>query len=607
MKKGIICSILFAMAFIAGNVAFSVNAVAQNSLRVDAPSVVAVDEVFQIVFTADGKAKDFSLPAMQDITVLAGPTSSTFTNISVVNGKRTQQYEESFTYVAQCSKEGVFTIPSASVKIDGKTYTSSPVQIEVVKEAENAAEKEDGKSDGGQSSSLRSDDLLMVLEISDRNVVIGEPVIAEIKLYTNVNIAGFEDVRFPSFNGFWSQELDSPTQVSFNREKYNGRIYNAALLKKYVLIPQQSGKIKIDPAELVCAVQVQTASRGSSFFDDFFGSYQTLRKRLVTPEVYVNVASLPSGAPASFKGAVGKFSMETSLSKENLKEHEAASLTVTISGSGNLNLIESPDVKFPADFEMYDVKRSEKIRTTSGGATGKKIFEYPFIPRSSGEFRMEPVEFTYYDPSARKYVTLKSDQTVLNVEKGEGQSALVLSPGGVNKRSVKNLGEDIRFISNDLSSLKKNPSSLVDTWKFYAAIVFVCILFVLTVLVLDRKIERNRDVVKVRNRKASKVAKARLKGAGILLKQGLDTAFYEELHKALFCYISDKLMLPVSDISKERVEEKLLEMGKSPELISELFALVEACEFARYAPSGKPGAMEEQYKEALRIISRMED
>lgn len=600
--------IVFLLVALFGVFGFSTSSMhAQDKgLSASAPNVVAVDEVFQIVFTSNGKAKDFKLPNMEDFHILAGPSTSTMSSTSYVNGKRTHVYQNSFTYVAQCSKEGKFVIPSATVIIDGKKYSSDPILIEVIKNASKKTSNSNNSSEGASSgNSLSADDLFIILDLSKTNVIMGEPIVATIKLYTDVNIAGFEDIHFPTFNGFWNQELDSPSQVEFVRENYNGKIYSAALLKKYILIPQQSGKIKIDPAELVCAVQVQSSSRGSSIFDDFFGSYQTLKKKISTSSKTINVSGLPLGAPSSFSGAVGSYSLDVSTSKNDMSSHDAASLYVTISGSGNLNMINVPKINFPPDFEVYDVKKTDKIRTSANGVSGKRVFEYPFIPRSSGNFILKPVEFSYYDLDKKRYITLKSDEKELNISKGKNTDAVIVS-SGVNRKTVSNLGEDIRFLSNNVNSLNLASRPLISSYLYYLLMLLVALVLGLAIMILDKKIERNKDVVKVRNRKASKVAKARLKGAGLLLKQGLTSAFYEELHKALFCYVADKLMLPVAEINRNSVEEKFLELGKSNELIAELFAIVDACEYARYAPSDTPGAMETQYQDAINVISKME-
>jgi hypothetical protein len=579
----------------------------QYVLGVDAPAVVTTDEAFRVVFTATGKTQEFNPPQMDDFQILAGPTSSTMSSTSIINGKRTHSYEVSYTFVLQPMKEGKFTIPSASVKIEGKLYSSTPVTIEVVKEqtSSNSSSGESGVDKRENSSGIGANDLILLMSVDKKSVVKGEPIVLSIKLLTKTNISGVEDVKFPTFNGFWSQETESPANLSFVRETYKGQIYDAALLRKYMLLPQQTGVISIEPSEMVCLVQVRNNAPSRSPFDDFFDNYQTLRKRISTQKLDINVSPLPSGAPASFTGGVGEYKMDVKLSRDSLNAHEAASLIVTITGTGNINLIEAPKVVFPPDFEAYDVKRSDKIASGDYGSTGTKTFEYPFIPRSAGTFEIDPVHYSYYSIKQGKYVTLSSKSLKIGVARGNETSATVIA-SGVNKQSVKSLGEDIRFISTDSSTLKKGKSFIVFSYSFGLSLGGIIILFIVVCYLLDKSDKMRRDVAGTKNRKAKKVARLRLKKAEIFLKQNLYSAFYEELHKAVLGYISDKFTIPVAELNRENISVKLLEKGAKQELIDELYEVIDACEYARYAPSSGFTAMENHYKKAIKVISEIE-
>lgn len=580
---------------------------AQNGFSVDAPAVVALDEPFRVVYTATGKSKDFTPPEITDFQVLAGPSTSTMSSTNIVNGKRTHVYQESYTYILLAKGEGKFTIPSASVKIEGEKYTSKSVTVEVLK---GKPKSESSTSGNGVDTrdrypSIGEDDIILSLSLSKERVVKGEPVIATLKLLTRTNISGVEDIKFPSFNGFWSQEIEAPTSLEFVRETYNGEIYNAAILRKYMLLPQQTGELYIDPAEMICAVQVRSSAPSRSIFDDFFDNYQTLKKRIHTPRIKVDVSPLPAGAPASFTGGVGNYKLDVKLSRDSLRAHEAASLIVTISGTGNLNLIEAPKINFPPDFEVYDVKRGEKITTTSSGSSGTKTFEYPFIPRSAGDFEIEPVEFSYYNVNSNKYLTLKSDPEIVNVARGEESAASVI-PSGVNKQSVKSLGSDIRYIETSSAHLKSGGKFVIASAGFWCAMGAVVLLFLLAAFILEKSIARRQDVVGMRNRRAKKVARARLKKGEEFLRQELYTAFYEELHKAILGYLSDKLMVPAGELNRENIQEKLKGRGCSAEVIKSLENVIDACEYARYAPSAGTTAMENHYQEAIKVISEIE-
>ena len=578
---------------------------AQNSFTADAPAVVSTDEIFRVVFTATyegGKVSDFVPPSFEGLEVLAGPVSSTSTSFQSINGQSSTTHTHSYTYTVRAVQEGKVTLGAASVKIGKETYSTEPRTIEAVK---GEVPDQGSAASGGQRQSA-GEDLMLRMSVSKTRAVVGEPVIVTLKLYVQSSaISGFEDVRFPTFDGFWSQEIDAPQNIQFVRENYNGQVYNAALLRRYMLLPQQTGALTIDPSELVCLLQIRAESTGPrSIFDDFFSSYQTIRKRVTSEPVTVNVSALPAGAPASFTGGVGSFRLSAGFDSDSVAAHEATSLRMTITGTGNINLVEAPKVKLPADFEVYDVRKTENITTGASGSTGTLTFEYPFIPRAPGVFDIDPVEFTYYDIEAGRYRTLSSGPLRLKVGEGTRTDAAVI-PSGVSKRSVESLGEDIRFISTT-PRLKKAGRMMVSSPAMLIIPTVIVLATVAVWILLSRSIARRSDVAGTRNRKAMKVARARLRNASAFLKQGLYSAFYEELHKALHGYISDKLMLPVADLTRERIGEELRSRGKDEAVIQELSDILDACEYARYAPASGSEAMEKHYEQAVKVISQIE-
>ena len=368
---------------------------AQSTLRVEAPNVVAADEQFTVTFIIEGEnsPSEFQWSQGSDFQLVWGPQTGRSTSVQIINGKRTKSSQFTYTYILMPKQSGSYTLPAATAKVKGETLSSSELAIEVVADATSSggnASQSSGvsKSSAESLSAISEDDLFLKLTLDRTKVVVGEPVTATLKLYQRVNIAGFEDARFPAFNGFWSQEVSAPTNIEFKRESYDGKIYNTAVLRSYMLIPQQTGDITVDPAELVCLVNIRVASSGgASIFDGFFDDYRTIRKRVTTPSQTIHVSALPSGAPASFGGGVGDFNLKVRMSKDSLTTHEASSLIVTVSGKGNVSLLNAPKVKFPADFEVYDTKISEKMTPGSGGTSGSKIYEFPFIPRSHGALR----------------------------------------------------------------------------------------------------------------------------------------------------------------------------------------------------------------------------
>lgn len=594
---------LMALALFAAVVAF-----AQTGIRVEAPNVVAADEQFNVTFIIEGEdsPSDFSWASSDDFQVQWGPQQGKSTSIQIVNGKRSKTVQSTYTYVLRPVKAGKFALPIATAKVKGKQIASTQKIIEVAAEgaASSHRPQQSGQQSQRQQAGLNDSDLFMTLSLDRTDVVVGEPVIATLKLYQRVNIAGFENVSFPSFNGFWSQEIEAPTNIEFSREVYDGQIYNSALLRKFVLIPQQQGKVKIDPAEMTCLVNIRVSSGGTSIFDGFFDDYRTVRKRVATQPVIMNVSPLPAGAPASFAGGVGQFRISAKVSRDTLKTHEAASLLVTVSGTGNVSLLEAPKIVFPPDMEVYDTKVSEKI--DRNGLSGSKFYEFPFIPRSHGDFIIEPVRYSYYDVNQKKYVTLETSPIPLTVLRGSETESSGIVISGSTPKDVKNLASDIRFINMKDSSLVTKGHFFVGSAGFWVILSVLLVLAVVCWAALRRFAARRADVVGMKNRKATKMALKRLQLANTFLKQNLYTAFYEELHKALLGFVSDKLNIPVAELSRDRISEALSENGTDSQRVDSFIGLLDACEFARYAPSAGNEAMTAHYNAALEVISSID-
>lgn len=578
------------------------NLLSQVTLRVEAPSVVEINERFRLVFIVNSNPSTFNPPQITGFDVLAGPTSSTMSSTSIVNGKRTETYQVSYTYVLEAREEGVYTVPSASVVVDGRSYSSKLLRIEVVKGVEGEREEKD-------RSGVEEKDLFLRVAIDKRNVVAGEPVNVTIKLYSDVSVAGFEDVRFPSFDGFWSQETETPRNIEFVRENVDGRIYNSALLRKYLLIPQKTGALTIDGASMVCQVQIrENRSASRSVFDDFFDSYRTVRKRVEAPPVILNVNQLPAGAPPSFDGAVGSFTLDAYLSRDSVNTNEALSYVVELRGSGNINLIDAPEPVIPSSFEVYDLKVSEELSRGGNGSSGVKRFEYPLIARAPGNYLIPPVEFSYYDVSNRGYVTLSSGESEIYVggavDPGEGDQGSFTR--GVNRQVVRSIADDIRFIKTNVSLSKVKNLFFIGKMSYYVILLLLLLVFFMIERYLAKRIERNSDLAAVRSRKALKVAKSRLRKAGLLLKEENYNGFYEELHRALLGYISGKMNLSPAELSRDRIEKSLVERGVGEKHIKELTELLEECEYARYSPDSGEIRMEIHYNAAIDLISSME-
>lgn len=602
---------------------YATAAFAQTSISVDAHKVVGVDERFNVVFEVEGEnsPSNFTWSPGDDFQLVWGPQKGTSSSVSIVNGKVSKSSKSSFTYILLPKKTGTFTLPAATATVKGETISSKSITIQVVQNGAGQSSGSSSSSGGSGSSSSGSgssssreaasgEDVFMRLNLSKTNVVVGEPITATLSLYQRANIVGFENARFPSFDGFWSQETETPSNIEFHRESLGDNIYNAAVLRRYVIIPQKSGNMTIDPAEIVCLINVLRPGRSSgSIFDSFFGEeYVTVKKRVSTRAVTVKVSPLPPGAPASFSGGVGNYSISARLSKDSLKVHDAASLIVTVSGKGNVSLIEAPKLSFPPDFETYDVKTTQN--TDKSGTTGSKTFEYPFIPRSYGDFTLPPLKYSYYDVNSKKYATVSTDSLRIKVAKGNQTATTTLEPGQnqltVDRKGVKNLGEDIRFIRTKAPSFTEDKGFLVGRPLYWIILALLALAAFAIWLTMRKAAAMRADVRGTKNRKATKMALKRLKLAGEFMSKGLQTAFYEELHRALLGFVSDKLSMDMAEQNKENIAAALASRGISEGLANEFTDLLDACEYARYAPSTGSEQMSAHYEKAVDVITAID-
>ena len=591
---------------------------AQSAIKVEAPNLVSLDEQFRVAFVIEGEGKpsNFQWSPGEDFQLVWGPERGSSTNISVVNGKMTKTVQNTYTYILMPKKAGSFRLPSATATLGGETISSRAASVEVVSNGANSL-PQTSPSQGSQSQQ-QSDtqttaprsgaDIFMGFSLSKTSAVLGEPITAVLKLYKHqrTSLAGFEGAKFPTFNGFWSQEVDAPGSIEFHREKVGDNIYDAAVIRSWSIIPQKTGRLTIEPAELVCLVNEYTGRGGGSIFDSFFeDQYRTVRKRTVSRTYTVDVSPLPGGAPAGFGGGVGEFRLSTKLSKDSLKTHDAASLFVTVSGKGNVSLLEAPKVNFPPDFEVYDVKTTQSVDRT--GTSGSKTFEYPFIPRSHGDFVIPPIPYAYYSSASGKYVTARTDSLRIRVLPAEaGASTLENIPSGpsVDRKGVKDLGTDIRFIKTGKPSLERGVSFLVGSRAYAIIVAVMALLAALVWISLRRMAQRRADVRGTRDRRATKMALSRLKAAGGYLQQGLSTAFYEELHRSLLGFVGDKLAMDMADQNKENIASALRERGVEEVQADEFTALLDECEAARYSPdAGSHEAMGTLYDRAVQVIS----
>lgn len=576
-----------------------------------APDVVVSGDQFRLTFTVNTqKVKDFRAPSIKGFEVLMGPSRSSQNSTQIINGKVSSSSSITYTYILMAGKEGTYNIPAASIVADGETKISNSLQIKVLPADDASA----SSAQGGSASSSRSQavgskitdkDLFITASASKTKVYEQEAILLTYKVYTVVDLRQLYG-DMPDLKGFHTQEVELPAQKTFSLEHYNGRNYNTTVWRQYVLFPQQSGTMEI-PSITFDGVVAQRINSGDPF-DAFFNggtNYVEIKKKIVTPKLKINVAALPS-KPADFSGAVGTFTMASSINSKSVKTNDAVTIKLTVTGTGNMKLIGTPEVKFPQDFEVYDPKIDNQFNLTREGLSGAKTYEYLAIPRHAGKFTIPAVSFTYFDLKTKTYKTLKSEEYVINVEKGQGNADQVIADF-TNKESVKMLGNDVRYIKRGATQFAQRGDYFYGTTAYWMWYIIPFVLFVGVILMYRKQAMDNANTAKMKTKKANKVAVKRMKLAGKLLSENKKNEFYDEVLKALWGYISDKLSIPVSQLSKDNIEQELSRYGVNEELVKAFINVLNDCEFARYAPGDENEAMDKVYTASIEIISKMEN
>ena len=521
-----------------------------------APDVVVSGEQFRLTYTVNTqKVREFRAPSMDGFEVLMGPSSSRQSSRSIINGKMTSTSSITYTYILVAEKEGTYKISGANIVADGKNTQSNSLTIKVLPPDQPNTGSGRGNGAGNSSSaatnSVSGNELFVLTTASKTNVYEQEAFLVTFKVYTTLNLTNFGYVKAPDFKGFHAQEVELPTTKSFSLDHYKGKNYRTLVWSQFVLFPQQTGKLEIPSCEFEAIIAKSVQS--SDPFDAFFNggsSYVQVKKKIVSPKMTINVNPLPANKPASFAGAVGDFSISSSINAKELKTNDAVTVKLVISGTGNMKLIDNPKVDFPKDFEIYDPKAENKFTLNQSGLSGNKVIEYLAIPRHAGKYTIPATEFTYFDLKSKSYKTLKTEAYELNVAKGEGNADQVIA-NFTSKEDVKMLGQDIRFIKTGDVNFRPKGYFFVGSLAYYLWYFIPLLLFVVFVVIYRKQLIENANVAKVRTKKANKVATKRMKLAGKLLAENKKGDFYDEVLKALWGYISDKLSIPVSQLSKD--------------------------------------------------------
>lgn len=590
-------------------ITYSAQALADKvSFTASAPDVVVVGDQFRLSYTVTTqKVKDFKVPSIKGFDVLMGPSRSQQSSTQIVNGNFSSTSSITFTYILMAQSAGDYTIGGASIVADGNEMISNSVKIKVLPPDKDAASDSDGRAHASSSTTVSDKDLFVTATASKTNVFEQEAFLLTYKIYTREVNLQLNNAKLPDFKGFHSQEIERNTNAKWTTEHYKGRNYYTTVFRQFVLFPQQSGKLSIDPAQFQMIVGKPVQSIDP--FDAFFNGGSSLievRKNVVTPKIAINVSALPANKPAGYSGGVGDFTISSSINTQNLKTNDAVTIKLVISGTGNLKLISEPEIKFPEDFEVYDPKVDNQVRLTRDGLTGNKVIEYLAIPRHAGSYKIPGVSFSYFDIRSKSYKTFKTEDYVVNVEKGAGNADQVVA-NFTNKEELKVLGEDIRFIKQKDATLQPKGSFFYGSMSYWLFYIVPALAFAVFIVIYRKQASENANIAKVRTKKANKVAAKRMKLAGKLLSENKKDAFYDEVLKALWGYISDKLNIPVSRLSKDNIEENLINHGVSEDLIQEFLNALNDCEFARFAPGDDNQAMDKVYSSSIEVISKMEN
>ncbi len=581
------------------------------SFVASSPDAVVKGEKFRVSYkiNTSSRVKDFRAPAMNDFSVLSGPNQSSSSSMTFINGKQTTESSITYSYVLIGEEEGTFTIPAATISVGKEQLSSNTLTIKVLPSDKNSQNKSSGSQSGdgnAQNVSISNEDIFMLATVDKTTVYEQEALILSYKVYVSpsLNLTNLSQ-KMPDLKNFHTQEVDLPTQKEFKLERYNGRNYQTLLWMQYVLFPQQSGQLEIPATSFEGIISQPVQS--NDMFDMFFnaGRYVDMKKILTTPKIKINVKPLPSGKTSEFYGGVGEFSISSSISTNELKTNDALTIKVILSGTGNLKLIKTPEIKFPSDFDIYDPKIENKYTIKNGKQTGNKVFEYLAIPRHSGEYTIPAVTFQYFDTKSGSYKNIKTQDYTIKVAKGEGGEANS-SVGYTNKEDLRYVGEDVKFSSTG-NRLISTKDIFFGSIAFYLCLIIPFIIIVLIIILTGKQIYENSNIVNTKVKKASSVATKRLKKAKKLMNDGKKEEFFDETLRALWGYVSDKLAIPVAQLSKDNIQEALKKRSVSDDLIVVFTKLLDDCEFARYAPGDDKGRMDHIYDEAANTISKMEN
>jgi hypothetical protein len=573
-------------------------------------TTVGLNDQFEVTFSFSGQdingVKSFTPPNFKGFMILSGPNQST--SMQIINGAVSGS--RSYSYYVQAQNVGKYTIGSAVINYNDKTYSTQPLIITVEKGSPKTSPQQQSSPEISQKDIA---DNLFILATADKEKAnLGEQVTVIYKLYTRLNIASqMQIAKLPSYEGLWAEEINTPNNITFSTEMYKGKQYRVGILKKVALFPSRTGELSVTPLELEVPVQIQQKKKtGGSLFDDFFNdqffnTVQNINYNAKSNTIKLHINPLPSqDVPKSFNGAVGNFTLSSEINSTTVKTNEPVTLKINISGSGNIQLLTMPEINLPPGFDKYDPKISEQINRTDR-INGSKTFEYLIVPRNAGQKEIPPIQFSYFNPERRSYITLSTPSYSLDVQQGPNNGNGNLA--GYSKEEIKMLNQDIRYIKTSTGDLTRQGDSVVFGFGFWTAALLPLILLSGLITWKRRSDKLAGNLQLLRYQRAQKVAKARFKTARTLLETNDQAGFYAEISQALFGYLEDKLHIPKAEISLERAVNELQRKNVGSELIINLKDCTEKCEYARFAPgSGSASAMNDMYNDLTKVIIELE-
>ncbi len=589
---------------------FNLNLYAEEiNFEASAPSQVRVGERFRLTFSVDAKPSEFTAPRLNDFRIISGPNQSSSSSVQIINGQVSKSNTYTYTYILEALNEGGFKIDGAVINHNNKQYKSNTLQINVVKGTSKASPGRN-REQTNDNAAISDEDIFIKAFVSKTSPYQGEQLVLYYKIYTRLNIAQYSFSEIPALKSFWSEEVNMGSNQQAKTENFNGKRYRVAEIRRTIIFPQKSGEITIDPLEIECIVQIPTQQRRrGNLIDEFFGGsffdqYQNEKIIIKSNPVKLNVKPLPAqNRPAAFNGLVGQFDISAKLSKQDLKQNDAANFEITINGNGNIRMIDEPNINFPVNLDTFDPNIKDNINISNNGVSGKKSFDYLLIPRTGGEFTIPSVKFSYFDPDKGSYVNKSTESFTINAASPDFSGT---DSESASQEEIKLLSEEIRFIHTKSINLNKKDELFIKSRLFYILLITPALLFALLIIYRRRQIQLHSNKALLKNRKAQKLARKKLKNAEKYLNYGKRNEFYDEISKALWGYISDKLDLPPSLLNRDNIKKEFEVNAINEDLANQFLSAIDDCEYARFAPGDHKEIMDDIYNKAESIIINTE-